>query len=65
MKYLIWSNKHGQWWGPEHAGYCDETAAAGRYSFEEAGAIVVGSGLPNENVAVADAPGCIAYWVAR
>lgn len=63
--FLIWSNKHSAWWGPDHCGYVGDSRQAGRYSAAEAGAIVVGSGFPNENVAVVDVPGVVAYWLAR
>jgi hypothetical protein len=36
MPYLIWSNVHGAWWGPDRAGYYTELASAGRYTREEA-----------------------------
>lgn len=62
--YLIWSLKHGAWWGPARCGYVSDSVVAGRYTAEEAGEIVVSSGLPNENVAVADVPGVVKYWLA-
>ena len=34
--YLIWSNKHKNWWCPNRAGYTDRIVHAGRYSAEEA-----------------------------
>jgi hypothetical protein len=37
--YLIWSNAHAAWWGPNSAGYFTTLALAGRYSREEAIAI--------------------------
>lgn len=51
-RYLIWSHEHHQWWGPDRCGYTDHVAAAGRYSFEEAGAIVVPNYPPGIEVAV-------------
>lgn len=30
--YLVWSNEHAAWWGPDHAGYYTRIEAAGRYS---------------------------------
>lgn len=36
MPYLIWSNVHGAWWGPNHAGYYTDLSLAGRYTREEA-----------------------------
>lgn len=35
-KYLVWSNEHRAWWGPEHRGYTRIIANAGRYSRKEA-----------------------------
>lgn len=34
--YLIWSNEHRAWWGPDRAGYRKRVAEAGRYSHEQA-----------------------------
>lgn len=50
--YLIWSWKHSQWWGPDRSGYTSDLAQAGCYTSEEAGEIVVGTGLPGQNTAV-------------
>lgn len=36
MPYLIWSNVHGAWWGPNRAGYYATLSFAGRYTREEA-----------------------------
>ncbi len=30
-KYLVWSNEHSAWWGPDCAGYTRIIANAGRY----------------------------------
>lgn len=30
--YLIWSNEHRAWWGPNERGYVRSLALAGRYS---------------------------------
>lgn len=38
-KWLIWSNEHRAWWGPDSSGYRGIISHAGRYSFEEASAI--------------------------
>lgn len=42
-EYLIWSEEHGRWWNPGHAGYTNQVAHAGRYSKEEADRIVQGA----------------------
>jgi hypothetical protein len=34
--WLVWSNEHRAWWGPDRAGYCWDITAAGRYTLEEA-----------------------------
>jgi hypothetical protein len=34
-KYLIWSNKHERWWGPNRSGYVNRVADAGRYNHIE------------------------------
>lgn len=43
--YLLWSGKRGAWWGPDRFGYQSDIAAAGRYTEDEAIAIVVQSAL--------------------
>lgn len=35
-EYLVWSNEHKCWWGPNRAGYVGRLADAGRYTREEA-----------------------------
>jgi len=35
-RYLVWSNEHKAWWGPEHRGYTRIIANAGRYDRDEA-----------------------------
>jgi hypothetical protein len=35
--YLVWSNEHRAWWGPNFSGYTQDVWAAGRY--DEAGAL--------------------------
>ena len=49
---LIWSNEHGMWWRPNHAGYTTLTHEAGRYTVAEAQAICAKANLdpvaPNE-----------------
>lgn len=39
-RWLVWSNEHRAWWGWSKSGYVQERSAAGRYSYEEALAIV-------------------------
>lgn len=34
--YLVWSNEHSAWWGPNRCGYTRVIASAGRYSRAEA-----------------------------
>jgi len=34
--YLIWSNEHAMWWGPDERGYTGVIEAAGRYTREAA-----------------------------
>lgn len=62
MEYVIWSHEHGQWWGPNHCGYTDDLAKAGRYSKAEAGEIVLDHIPPGDEVAmqVQVAP----HWIA-
>ncbi len=38
--WVIWSEEHAAWWGPERRGYTDSLAQAGRYPQEEALTIV-------------------------
>ena len=35
-KYLVWSNEHKAWWGPDHCGYTPDVTYAGRYTQDEA-----------------------------
>lgn len=37
--YLIWSEEHGSWWGPNSHGYTRSMAKAGRYTRQRAEAI--------------------------
>lgn len=39
-RWLVWSLKHGAWWGPNQAKYFTAKTLAGRYSFAEASDIV-------------------------
>jgi hypothetical protein len=41
--YVVWSNEHRSWWGPNNAGYCTRLDAAGRYSRDEALKICIGA----------------------
>lgn len=34
--WLVWSNEHEAWWGPNRAGYYTDINSAGRYSLSEA-----------------------------
>lgn len=34
--YLVWSNEHRAWWGPNHCGYTRHIDRAGRYERSEA-----------------------------
>lgn len=34
--YVVWSNEHSAWWGPNRAGYYTHLSAAGRYTRDEA-----------------------------
>jgi hypothetical protein len=34
--YLIWSNEHGGWWGPNGCGYSTGLIGAGEYTRDEA-----------------------------
>lgn len=43
MEYLVWSNEHKAWWGPNHAGYNTCIEWAGRYSREDALGICIGA----------------------
>lgn len=42
-EYLVWSNEHKAWWGPNNAGYYTSLKSAGRYSREDALEICVGA----------------------
>lgn len=42
-EYLIWSNEHHAWWGPERSGYGRRIDDAGRYTRKEALAICRGA----------------------
>lgn len=34
--WLVWSNEHAAWWGPNRCYYYRDISAAGRYTLEEA-----------------------------
>lgn len=61
--FLIWSNVHGMWWGPNRQGYTPARAVAGRYTQREAGDIVTSTGIPNEQVAVREI--CAEWWQTK
>lgn len=42
-EYVVWSNEHRAWWGPNRAGYCTKLENAGRYDREAALAICDGA----------------------
>ena len=39
-EWLIWSEEHGAWWGPNQIGYTFKVAEAGRYPYDDAYRIV-------------------------
>ena len=41
--YVIWSNEHRAWWGPDRRGYCSRLADAGRYDRESALGVCIGA----------------------
>lgn len=43
--WLVWSNEHGAWWGPNHVGYTRVIDTAGRYDQAEAEAICGEAGV--------------------
>mgnify|MGYP000882785802 CR=1 FL=1 len=45
--WLVWSNEHEAWWGPNHRGYFTDVASAGRYTLKEANDICVRAGTVN------------------
>ena len=44
-KWLIWSIEHNAWWRAAWQGYTEDKRDAGKYSFEEACAIVKGGNI--------------------
>ena len=48
--WLVWSNEHAAWWGPNRCNYYTSIESAGRYSLEEAMLICrLRSQTPNSN----------------
>lgn len=41
--YVIWSNEHRAWWGPDRRGYCSRLDDAGRYDRESALGVCIGA----------------------
>lgn len=35
-RFLVWSDFHHAWWGPNRRGYCKDDRLAGRYTHDEA-----------------------------
>lgn len=35
-EYVVWSNEHRAWWGPDHRGYNTHLTFAGRYTRDQA-----------------------------
>ena len=53
MKWLIWSNEHDAWWGPNECGYTAVKSRAGLYDLETAARIVTRA---NEHLSERDRP---------
>lgn len=56
--WLVWSIEHDAWWGPNYRGYKKARSSAGRYTYEEATAIVRSANqftgdAPNEGMVLA------------
>ena len=49
--WLVWSFKHGQWWGRDQRGYASSIEEAGRYGAEDACRIMMRSVL-SESIAI-------------
>ncbi|GAB1344994.1 hypothetical protein [Gemmatimonas sp.] len=47
--FVVWSHKHGAWWGPNHCGYHSQLAYAGVYTEAEARAIAIDSAYGPEH----------------
>ena len=73
IEYIIWSNYHRMWWGPNRSGYANTIARAGRYTRDEALQIAASArdgwdfdGMPSEiPVLAADAEFCLNYSKSR
>ena len=48
--WLIWSIEHKGWWKPEFAGYTNQRAMAGRYSYAAAVNIVRDANIGKHNI---------------
>jgi hypothetical protein len=48
-RYVIWSIEHQAWWPISRMGYVETLAAAGRFSFAEATAIVTSANIVKTN----------------
>src|SRR3954453_14101791 len=46
MRWVVWSEERGRWWGPGRMGYVDQLADAGRYSEAEARVIERNGNFP-------------------
>jgi hypothetical protein len=49
VRFLIWSNEHGQWWRPAELGYTDNIFDAGEYPLERAVEICARANLQDLN----------------
>jgi hypothetical protein len=49
-EWLVWSNEHKAWWGPNSLGYTKSRKSAGYYSFKQALKICSGANayLPDD-----------------
>ena len=46
--WLIWSIEHNAWWMPNSMGYTSDRSKAGRYTFQDALAIVKDANINGE-----------------
>lgn len=69
--FLVWSNEHDAWWGPNHRGYSTNVLAAGIYSRADAEEIVANSDRREEMRPLSAvkrpeyAPGTLGYLLAH